>query len=79
MYFSGVFFDVVKRIPGVVGMVLEKVNPMAFYISSVRDALIYGRMPSLLWLGIWTGISLLLIMYGIHLVYKYQDGYAKII
>ncbi len=77
-YLTGVFYNLEKKVP-VVGELMNKVNPMAFLISSMRDSLLYSQTPNLPLLGIWFLISLVLALLGILLVYKGENSYLKAI
>lgn len=79
MYLTGVFYSLSKRIPEPFGEILEKFNPVACIISSMRSALIYSETPPLAVLGIWTFISFILIALGIFVVYSNENSYVKII
>ena len=78
-YVTGIFYDLTKVLGDTWGRILIAVNPMAFIISSVRDALIYGKAPSFILLAVWTAISVILCIIGIRLSYRYENTYAKII
>jgi len=78
MYVTGIFYNIEKRIP-VFGEILNKYNPVAFLISSMRDCLIYSTTPDLIGLLIWLGIGLLLSYLGIKTVYAAENGYVKVI
>lgn len=82
-YLTGIFYDVEKRIGNAfsktVAEILTKANPMALSLSSARKCLLYNEMPDVLWLLIWLLIGLLLCALGIHLVYKNENSYVKII
>ena len=79
MYLTGVFYDVGKRIPAPFGELMEKYNPIAFLISSMRGALLYGKAPDWMMLGMWTLVSLLLTMVGVSTIYRNENGYVKVI
>ena len=79
MYLTGVFYSIENRIPGTAGTILERCNPVAFLISSMRKVMIYREMPSLLWLGIWFVFSVILSVIGIRLIYKNENSYVKVI
>ena len=79
MYLTGVFYDVGKRIPAPFGELMEKYNPIAFLISSMRGALLYGQAPDWMMLGMWTLVSLLLTMVGVSTIYRNENGYVKVI
>lgn len=75
-YFTGIFYNVEKKIPGV-GAYLARFNPMAFLLSSMRQSLIYCQTPDLLTLGLWFAVSLALTYFGVMLVYKEENSYLK--
>lgn len=79
MYLSGIFYSIENRMPGTIGYLLSRLNPIAFYITAIRNLLLYGHGLSAVWLGIWTMISLILITIGVHLIHKYESNYAKVI
>ena len=79
-YLTGIIFNIDQRIgknyPGL-ATILGKWNPVAYLISSVRNALIYNQSPNWKWMLIWLVISLLLCMAGIRLVYRNENNYVK--
>lgn len=77
-YITGIFYNLEKRIPEF-GMLLNRYNPVAFLLSSMRRCLIYQQAPEGLWLLIWTAISLLLTILGIRKIYKEENSYVKAI
>lgn len=77
-YATGVFYSVEDRIP-VWGPVLNRVNPIAFLITSMRDCLLYSRAPDLALLGIWFVICLALSAFGVRLIYRSENSYVKAI
>lgn len=79
MYLTGVFYDVEKRIPAPFGELMERYNPMAFLISSMRGALLYGQEPDWMMMGIWTFVSLLLTVIGVSTIYRNENAYVKVI
>lgn len=79
MYLTGVFYDVGKRIPAPFGELMEKCNPMAFLISSMRNALLYGQAPDWSMMVTWTLVSLVLIVLGIYTIYRNENAYVKVI
>lgn len=79
MYMTGVFYDVAKRIPAPYGELLQRYNPMAFLMSSMRGALLYGQAPDWGMMGVWTLISLVLVVFGVFTIYRNENAYVKII
>ena len=78
-YLTGVFWSINKRIPAPYNHYVLRCNPMAYLINEARNALIYNTSPNLKYLGIWFVISLLLCIFGLHKIYKYENSYAKVI
>lgn len=79
MYMTGTFYNLSKRIPEPFGEILEKCNPIAFLIKSMRGALLYGEMPDLGLLAFWAVISLVLIALGAFTIYSNENAYVKMI
>lgn len=79
MYFTGIFYDVRKRIPDPFGVILENGNPIAFLISGMRKALLYRQGGLISPLGIWGVISIVLAVLGTRIVYKNENSYVKVI
>jgi len=75
-YLTGIFYNVKTKIPDA-GPYLNEFNPLASLISAMRDCLIYCRRPDLRFVGLWFGVSLLLSVCGIALVYKEENSYLK--
>ena len=78
-YFTGIFYSVGKSFPLPLGHILETVNPLAFFIAQMRNALIYKTDISLLGIAIWFVISILLAINGSCIVYKNENTYVKVI
>lgn len=79
MYMTGTFYSVAKRVPAPYGVIIEKVNPIAYLIAGMRDALLYGKATSWGLLLLWAGISLLIIALGISTIYRNENSYVKVI
>lgn len=79
MFLSGVFYSIEGRLPGVYGRMAGRMNPVAFFIASIRNILIYDTRPSYLWLLVWCGVSVVLSFIGITLVHRNENNYAKVI
>lgn len=79
MYLTGTFYSVAKRIPAPYGEMLEKYNPIAFLISSMRNTLLYGTAPSYRPLLLWGAASVGLILLGVFIVYSNENAYVKVI
>lgn len=79
MFFSGVFYSVEERLDYPIGIIIGKVNPIAFILTAARQALIYCQVPDITLLLIWLGIGLLLSILGVRKLYKNENNYAKVI
>ena len=81
-YMSGVFYSIeskLGKLNHVVSFILEKVNPVALVISSLRDVMLYNRAPDVLALLVWLVAGVLISALGIYTVYRYENSYTKVI
>lgn len=78
-YLSGIFYNIKTRLHGVISWVLLRVNPAAFCMNELRKVTVYGDMPSFQGLTIWLILGLLLCAYGVHVIHKNENSYAKVI
>ena len=79
MFLSGIFYDVPTALPEPLNILMMTFNPMAIFIDIMRNALIYNMMVDLPLLVIWLVGSLLLCYIGIHIVYKNENSYVKVV
>jgi len=79
LYLTGIMYSIESRVKGMAGYLLARLNPMAFFISSMRNAVLYGGTPSWKWMLAWTLFSLILIYIGVRLIYKNENSYVKVI
>lgn len=77
-YATGVFYNIEKKIPQW-GSLLNRTNPVAFLMSSLRQCLIYESTPHLKLLLAWFLFSLLLAVAGVRKIYKEENSYVKAI
>lgn len=78
-YMTGIFYDVASRIPAPYGELLLKINPVAFFLESMRNALLYGKTPHRKLMVAWLFISLLISCLGVRTIYKNENSYVKVI
>lgn len=78
MYLSGIFYSM-DRFPEPFDFLLGKLNPVAFLINSMRDAMLYGVMPDWGTYAGWMCASLVLVCVGLYTVYKNENAYVKVI
>ena len=79
MYLSGVFYEAMATLPAPLNTILMCLNPIAIYLDTMRNALLYNTVANLPFLGIWLVISFILCCIGIHIVYKNENGYVKVV
>lgn len=75
-YITGIFYNLEARIPEY-GVLLNRYNPVAFLLSSMRQCLIYAQTPSVSWLLFWLAVSIVLCFFGIRKIYKEENSYVK--
>lgn len=78
-YITGIFYRVSTRIPAPYGAIVEKYNPLAFLISSMRDALLYKQDIDWQGLIIWFVVGIVLSVIGVATIYKNENSYVKVI
>ena len=79
MYTTGTFYDIAKRFPAPYGEMLDRYNPVAFLISSMRKVLLYGEPPHWGMLLFWAVVSLVLVAAGVSIIYSNENAYVKVI
>lgn len=77
-YATGVFYNLADKVTGIWGVIIIRANPLALYITSLRDCLLYATCPDLGWLGIWTVIGVLFTVLGVRLIQKNENSYVKV-
>ena len=78
-YMSGVFFNVIDKVPAPWGEILGYVNPFAFIMKEFRVIVIDGVNPDYMLMGIWFLIGIILSVIGISLIYRYENTYVKVL
>ncbi len=79
MFLSGVFYDTISTLVYPLNVMMISMNPMSMLIDTMRNGLLYNTATNLPLLAIWFVISLLLCYLGIHIVYKNENAYAKVV
>ena len=77
-YLTGIFYNIETRVPEI-GPLVNKLNPVAFFITSMRKCVMYQSAPHRLLLVVWFGVSLLLAVLGVRKIYKNENSYVKVI
>ncbi len=78
-YFTGIMYDISKRIPKPHNYWVIRVNPIACLIIQMRKAILNGQVILKMTLLGWFGIGLVLSAFGVWLVYRYENSYIKVI
>lgn len=79
MFLSGVFYNVMTTLPSPLGGLMMCLNPVAMLIDTMRNALLYNTAANLPLLGMWFLISVILCAVGVHIVYKNENSYVKVV
>ena len=78
-YVTGIFYSVYKRLPAPYGEWALRLNPMAFILDGLRKCLLYGETPDMRIFAVWMVIGLLVAAVGVKIIYRYENGYAKVV
>ncbi len=79
MFLSGTFYDVMTTLSFPLNTIMISMNPMAMLIDTMRNGLLYNTVTNLPLLAIWFAISMILCYVGIHIVYKNENAYVKVV
>lgn len=61
------------------GGIIARLNPTAFLINSMRNALLYQMVPDMVLMGCWFIVSVILCSIGVRIIYKYENSYVKVV
>ena len=79
VYFTGVFFSIPRRFTAPLNSLLVKWNPMALFLDSARNILLYHEHPDYAMLIFWGILSVVVAYAGVQLIYKNENSYIKVI
>ena len=79
MFLSCIFYDVLTTLPEPLNAVMMCLNPVAVVVDTMRNALLYNTASNLPILGMWFLISIILCCIGVHIVYKNENSYVKVV
>ena len=79
MFLSGIFYDTMTALPKPLNIIMMTINPMAMCMDTMRNALLYNHMANLPLLAMWFVISIIMSYIGVHIVYKNENSYVKIV
>ncbi len=78
-YATGIFYNLTDKITGIWGQILVRINPLALYITGMRDCLLYQSMPHWKWLIAWTVAGVVFAIVGVRLIQKNENSYVKVL
>lgn len=80
-YLSGVFYNIRQRLGGsnTIGYFFLRANPIGFLMDELRKCMLENSMISIEGVSFWFVIGILLCIYGIHIIHKNENSYAKVI
>lgn len=79
MFLSGVFYDAITGLSTPLNIVMLALNPVSMFIDTMRNALLYNLVLNIPLIIVWIVLSLLISYMGIHLVYRNENGYVKVV
>ena len=79
MFLSGVFYDAITGLSAPLNVLMLVLNPVSMFIDTMRNALLYNVVANVPLIVVWIILSLLISYMGIHLVYKNENGYVKVV
>ena len=77
-YLSGIFYMISTSIPSPYNGILLNLNPIALIIDSFRKTFLYGGWANYGMLGLWLLFGVSVSIWGIKIVQKYENSYAKV-
>jgi len=79
MFLSGAFYDVMTGLSYPLNALMLCLNPVAMCTDTMRNALLYNTAANLPLIGVWFIISILVCWLGVHIVYKNENSYVKVV
>lgn len=78
-YMTGVFWNIMNRLPAPINKYICHLNPTAFLLSAMRDCLLYCKTPHRKLILMYFVIGLFLSVTGIRTIYRNENTYVKVI
>lgn len=79
MFLSGIFYEVMVTLPAPLNELFMCLNPVAVFVDTMRNALLYNTITNVPAILIWLVLALLLCFVGVHIVYKNENSYVKVV
>ena len=78
-YMSGIIYNITKRVPRPYNKYLLYGNPVALYMTNMRNCILYEKTPEMGYMLIWFVLSLILAVIGTRIIVKHENSYVKLI
>jgi len=78
-YLSGIFYNIIGRVPEPYGNYILKLNPIAYLLSEFRNVILYNKSPDFKYLLIWFAVGMILSIVGLKNIYRNENSYAKVL
>ena len=79
MFLSGTFYDIMSGLSSPLNALMLCLNPVALCTDTMRNSLLYNEVENLPIMAVWGLASLILCWIGVHIVYKNENSYVKIV
>ena len=79
MFLSGIFYDVITSLPTPLNTMMLGVNPVSMFVDTMRNALLSNLVSNVPLVVLWTILAVELCYIGVHIVYKNENGYVKVV
>ncbi len=79
MFLSGIFYDVITSLPKPLNTMMLAVNPVSMFVDTMRNALLGNYISNVPLLAVWIVLSVELCYIGVHVVYKNENAYVKVV
>lgn len=79
MFLSGIFYDVITSLPKPLNTMMLAMNPVSLFVDTMRNALLSNYISNVPLLAVWIALSIELCYIGVHIVYKNENGYVKMV
>jgi len=78
-YLSSVIFSFEALIQDKPYAWITELNPIGFFVRSIRECILYGESVSILRCAVWALVSTVILVIGIILIRKYENQYIKVV
>ena len=78
-YMTGVFWNIMSKLPAPMNKYICRLNPTAFLLSAMRDCTLYSKTPHRKLILLYFVIGFVIILAGVRTIYKNENTYVKVI